>query len=162
MNFWKNSLVAIFLACASHSSQGEELPLSNGQTLYLPVYSHIWHGDRVVDGRYPLKSQVSALISIRNTSLKTPIRITSASYYATSGKLLKEYVRKSQTIAPMGTLELFVEKKDAAGGSGANFMIQWQSTTPTNPPLVEAIHADIKGHQTLTFTTRAQPVQPDK
>jgi hypothetical protein len=55
-----------------------------------------------------------------------------------------------------------VEKKEAAGGSGANFMIQWQSATPTNPPLVEAVHADIKGHQTLTFITTAKPVQPDK
>jgi hypothetical protein len=126
------------------------------------VYSHIWHGDRVVDGRYPLKSQVSALISIRNTSLKTPIKIISANYYATNGKLLKAYVREPRVIGPMGTLELFVEKKEAAGGSGANFMIQWQSATPTNPPLVEAVHADIKGHQTLTFITTAKPVQPDK
>lgn len=162
MNNWKTGLLAVFLASVALTSLAEELPLSSGQTLYLPVYSHIWHGDRVVDARYPLKSQVSALISIRNTSLKTPIKVISANYYATNGKLLKAYVRDPQVIGPMGTLELFVEKKEAAGGSGANFMIQWQSSTPTNPPLVEAIHADIKGHQTLTFTTKAQPVQPDK
>lgn len=161
MNTWKRTLLVVTL-WAALPAFAEETPLSSGQTLYLPVYSHIWHGDRVVDGRYPLRNQVSALISIRNTSLKTPIKVLTASYYSTDGKLLKEYVAAPRMIGRMGTLELFVEKKESAGGSGANFLIRWQSATPTNPPLVEAIHADIKGHQTLTFTTKAQPIQPEK
>jgi hypothetical protein len=136
--------------------------LSSGQSLYLPIYSHVWHGDRVVDGKYPLKTLVSSLVSIRNTSLKTPIKVTSARYYGTDGKLLKEYVAAPITVGPMGTYELFIEKKESAGGSGANFVIQWESAQPTNPPVVEALHADIKGHQTLTFVTTARPIQPDK
>ena len=140
----------------------DDAGLSRGQTLYLPVYSHIWHGDLVVDGRYPLKNQLSALISIRNTSFKTPIKITSARYYNTEGKLLKDYVSEARTIAPMATLEFFVEKKESAGGSGANFIIQWESSRPSNLPVVEALHADIKGHQTLTFVTVARPVNPEK
>jgi hypothetical protein len=140
---------------------GEEL--SSGQTLYLPVYSKIWHGDRIVDGQYPIDRLVSALISIRNTSLKTPIRITSARYYNTEGKLLKEYLTKPASVGPMGTLELFVERKEAEGGSGANFIIQWDSSTPTNAPMVEAVHADIRnGQQALTFITSAHPIQADK
>lgn len=136
--------------------------LTSGQTLYLPVYSHIWHGDRVVDGKYPLKNTVSALISIRNTSLKTPIKISSARYYSTQGKLIKEFLPKPAAVGAMGTLELFVERKESEGGSGANFIIEWDAATPTNAPLVEAVHADIKGHQTLTFVTSAHPIQADK
>lgn len=162
MNIWKKMLLATAFTGATASAWAEELPLSSGQTLYLPVYSHIWHGDLVVDNRYPLKNLVSVLISIRNTSLKTPIKVLAASYYGTDGKLLKEYVTTPRTVGPLGTMELFVEKKESAGGSGANFLIRWQSATPTNPPLVEAVHADIKGHQTLTFTTKAQPIQPEK
>lgn len=162
MNTWKKALLATALTWTALSVQAEESPLSSGQTLYLPVYSHIWHGDLVVDGRYPLKNQVSVLVSIRNTSIKTPIKILAASYYSTDGKLLKQYITAPRVVGPMGTLELFVEKKESIGGSGANFLIQWQSATPTNPPLVEAIHADIKGHLTLTFTTKAQPIQPEK
>ena len=138
----------------------DHLPLSGGQTLYLPIYSHIWHGDRVMQGKYPLKSQVSALVSIRNTSLKTPIRVVSARYFSTEGKLLKQFIASPVILAPMGTYELFVEKQEAEGGSGANFIIQWQADTATNPPVVEAVHADIKGHQTLTFVTTARAIDP--
>jgi hypothetical protein len=137
--------------------------LSSGQTLYLPIYSKIWHGDRVVQGTYPIDSLVSALISIRNTSLKTSIKIVSARYYSTEGKLLKEYLTKPESISPMGTLELFVERKESEGGSGANFIIQWEASTPTNPPIVEAIHADIRsGQQGIVFTTTARSIRGDK
>jgi len=137
--------------------------LSQGQILYLPIYSHIWHGNKIVDGKYPVKSQVSALVSIRNTSLKTPIRISTARYYSTDGKLLKEFLPKPVEIGAMGTLELFVERKESEGGSGANFIIQWDAASTTNPPVVEAIHADIKGGgPALTFVTTARPIRADK
>lgn len=153
-------IAALLLPVAGFAA--DEAPLSKGQALYLPIYSHIWHGNRVVEQRYPLKSLLSALVSIRNTSLKTPIRILSAKYYSTDGKLLKDYLSTPRTVAPMGTFELFVEKDESEGGSGANFLVQWEAATPTNPPLVQAVHADIKGHQTLTFTTTAIPVRLDQ
>ncbi|TNC99439.1 MAG: hypothetical protein FD121_304 [Gallionellaceae bacterium] len=137
--------------------------LSQGQTLYLPIYSHIWHGNKIVDGKYPIKSQVSALVSIRNTSLKTPIRITTARYYSTDGKQLKEFLAKPVEIGAMGTLELFVERKESEGGSGANFIIQWDAAVSTNPPVVEAVHADIKGGgPALTFITTARLIRADR
>lgn len=159
MNFRLPHFIATcILACAASLAAADEPALSTGQTLYLPVYSHLWHGD-LNPGRYPLKSQVSALISIRNTDLQNPIRLLSARYYDTNGKLLHEYQPSARIIPPMGTYELFVEKKEAAGGSGANFIIQWEATTPTNLPVVEAIHADIQGHRTLTFVTTARPIK---
>ncbi len=159
----KSMLALLLLALTEISPAMAEDVLSSGQALYLPVYSRIWHGDRVVEGKYPIDSLVSALISIRNTSFKTPIKVFSARYYNTDGKLLKEYLTKPAVINAMGTLELFVERKESEGGSGANFVIQWEATTPTNPPVVEAIHADIRsGQQALIFTTTAHPVQIDK
>lgn len=156
----RSSLLPLLLA-ASPAFADEALSL--GQTLYLPVYSKIWHGDLVVQGKYPIDSLLSALVSIRNTSLKTPIRVTSARYFSTEGKPLKEFISKPVTISAMGTFELFVERKESEGGSGANFIIQWDSATPTNPPMVEAVHADIRsGQQALIFTTSARPIQADK
>ncbi len=134
-----------------------------GQSLYLPVYSHIWYGDRTGRDNAPSMSLVSALISIRNTSLKTPIRVSSARYYSTEGKLLREYLLKPVLIGAMGTHELFVERKESEGGSGANFVIEWSAATATNPPVVEALHADIKsGNHALTFITSAHPILDDK
>ncbi len=159
----KRLLLLLVLACSGISSVMAAEELSAGQTLYLPVYSKIWHGDRVIEGQYPIDRLVSALISIRNTSLKTPIKIISARYYSTEGKLLKEYLPKPVVVNAMGTLELFVERKESEGGSGANFIIQWDAAAPTNPPLVEAVHADIRtGQQALVFITTARPIQADK
>jgi len=155
-------LVAYVLSLGMNTANAAE-ELSQGQTLYLPIYSHIWHGNKIVDGKYPVKSQVSALVSIRNTSLKTPIRITTARYYSTDGKLLKEFLPKPVEIGAMGTLELFVERKESEGGSGANFIIHWDAASTTNPPVVEAVHADIKGGgPALTFITTARPIKADR
>ena len=154
-------LTLLMLAFAGISAAMAD-ELSTGQTLYLPVYSKIWHGDRI-EGQHPVDRLVSALVSVRNTSLKTPIKIISARYYNTDGKLLKEYLDKPVVVNAMGTLELFVERKESDGGSGANFILQWDSAVPTNPPVVEAIHADIRtGQQAFVFITTAHPIQADK
>ncbi|MEQ1532095.1 MAG: DUF3124 domain-containing protein [Sideroxydans sp.] len=160
----KNKWLALILfGLLCNKPAQAEVELSLGQTLYLPIYSHIWHGDKIVDNKYPNKAQVSALVSIRNTSLKTPIRILSARYYSTDGKLLKEYQPQAAQVGAMGTLELFVERKESAGGSGANFIIQWEAATPTNPPVVEAIHADVRGGApALSFVTTARAINPEK
>lgn len=159
----KKLLAGLFLGLIGATPVLAEEGLAAGQTLYLPVYSYIWHGDRMGDDKSPPKTLVSALVSIRNTSLKTPIRVISARYYSTEGKLLNEYVPKPAVIGAMGTLELFVERKESQGGSGANFIIQWDAATETNPPVVEAVHADIRGgSHALTFITTAHPIRADK
>lgn len=153
-------LVLVFMGMTSGWAADE---LTSGQTLYLPVYSSLWHGDRMGADKSPARSLVSALVSIRNTSLKTPIQVVSARYYSTDGKLLNEYVPKPVVIGAMGTLELFVERKETEGGSGANFIIQWDAATATNPPVVEAVHADIRGGSFgMTFITAARPIRADK
>lgn len=147
----------LFLAAPAFA---DDAGLSKGQALYLPIYSHVWHGDLQKDG-YPLKILVSALVSIRNTDLKNPIRVLSARYFDTSGKQLKEYIAAAKIIPPMGTYELYVERKEFAGGSGANFVILWNAGAPVNLPVVEAIHADIQGNRTLSFITTARPIRTD-
>lgn len=157
--WWALWVFALLLA--SPVMAAEEL--TSGQALYLPVYSHIWYGDRRGSDNTPSMSLVSVLVSIRNTSLRTPIRVTSARYYSTEGKLLREYLVKPVLIGVMGTHELFVERKESDGGSGANFVIQWDSASATNSPVVEALHADIKsGNHALTFITTGHPIQADK
>lgn len=156
-------LIAMLVAFSAMPFAVAAEELSQGQTLYLPIYSHIWHGDKVGDDKHPVKTLVSALVSIRNTSLTTPIRVISARYYSTDGRLLREYLPKTAEVGVMGTLELFVERKEAEGGSGANFVIQWDAKVQTNPPVVEAVHADIKGGgPALSFITTARPIRADR
>jgi len=133
--------------------------LSSGQILYLPIYSHIYHGDQDRSGK-PSQTLMSAHISIRNTDPQAAVRILYARYYDTDGKLLKEFVRAPMVIPPLGTHELFVPRGDVSGGSGANFLIAWSAETPVNPPLVEALHADVHPARSLIFVTTARPTNP--
>jgi hypothetical protein len=100
-------------------------------------------------------------VSIRNTDPLKSIRITSAQYYDTDGKKLKEYVVSPKTIGPMGTHELFVPRSDDTGGSGANFVISWKSDTPANPPMVEGIHANLPAGRSIAFLSSARTL-PDE
>ena len=145
---------------ASQLVVAQEAPaLSAGQTLYLAIYSHLYHGDVHPKTGKPSETLVSTHVSIRNTDPTMPMKVTSARYYNTVGNLLREYQATPATIPPLGTLELYVPRSDSSGGSGANFLIAWSAEKPINPPIVEALHADIREARTLLFVTTARPIQ---
>jgi hypothetical protein len=146
--------IVVMAGLLSLAARAQEA-LSSGQSLYLPVYSHLYHGDLDRSGK-PSETLTSAHISIRNTDSSSSLKVSSARYYDTGGKLLKEYVPSPRSIPPLGTLELFVPHTDVTGGSGANFIIQWSAEGPINPPLVEALHADIRASRSVVFITTAR------
>lgn len=160
MRLLARQLLAAVLFClpAFAAAQGI-LPLAAGQSLYLPIYSHLYHGDVQPRTGKPSETLVSTHISIRNTDPTAAMTVVSARYYNTGGKLLREFLPKPQTIPPLGTHELYVPRSDSSGGSGANFIIDWVADKPINPPLVEALHADIREARTLLFITTARPIQ---
>ena len=71
---------------------------------------------------------------------------------------MSERVNNPVVIPPFGTLELFVELNDASGGSGANFVIKWEADQPINPPLVEALHANMDSGKAVIFMTQSVPI----
>ena len=132
---------------------------STGQTLYLPIYSHIWHGDTANAGERA-KTLLSVSVNIRNTDPARAIRVLSAQYYDTDGKKLRNYVTTPQVIGPLGTLELFGPRGDDSGGSGANFIITWKADAAVNPPMAEGVHANLPVGRTIAFISSAR-VLPD-
>lgn len=152
-------LVAI-LFLAGHAAAQAPVVRSTGQTLYLPIYSHVWHGDLDSRGE-PAKALVSVSVSIRNTDPVRAIRVTSAQYFDTDGKRLREYVSAPRLIQPMATFELFIPRSDDTGGSGANFVIAWRSDAPASPPIVEGFHANLPAGRSIAFTTSARPIPVD-
>lgn len=152
----KLTLLSLLSVCGYAAAQ-HPVSRSSGEMLYLPIYSHIWHGDVDSQGR-PAKTLVSISVSIRNTDPANAIEIKSALYYDTNGKKLKEYIQSPKTIAPMATQELFIPRSDDTGGSGANFVISWTSGAPVSPPIVEGIHANLPGGRSIVFTTSARPM----
>jgi hypothetical protein len=147
---------SLLAASAGALAQSGPVPLK-GQTLYLPVYSHVLHGEVDKNGR-PEKTVVSALISIRNADTRKTIRIVSATYYDTDGNKLREYVTSPRTIKPMGTYEIYIPRSDTAGGSGANFVFFWQADAPANPPVIQALHLNLPAGRAISFITTATPI----
>ena len=154
-------LTSLLLALSTGLALGQMPPgRALGQNLYLPIYSHIWHGDMTAKGERE-KTLVAVTVSIRNTDPVKSIRVLSAQYYDTDGKKLKEYVTSPKTIGPMGTHELFIPRSDDTGGSGANFVISWKSDTPASLPIVEGVHANLPVGRSIAFTSSARPM-PDE
>lgn len=128
--------------------------LSNGQHLYLPIYAFIQYGDFDRSGA-ARQLPVSALVSIHNTDLDKPLKVLVARYYSTEGKFLRNFLSAPRILKPIETLEFLVERRDEVGGSGANFVIQWESDVPVSPPLVQALHVEMQTNRAIVFTTEA-------
>ena len=151
-------LAAILFALSASHAFGQAAPgRALGQLLYLPIYSHVWHGEMDQKGQ-PMKTLVSVSVSIRNTDPVKSIRVTSALYFDTAGKKLREYLPAPLTIGPMATHEIFVPRSDDTGGSGANFVIAWKADTPASVPIVEGFHANLPVGRAIAFTTTARAI----
>ncbi len=159
---FRDLLTAILFTLAASAWAQESIALSTGQSLYLAIYSHLYHGDVHPKTGKPSETLVSTHVSIRNTDTTTPMKVTGARYYNTEGKLLREFLPRPQTIPALGTYELYVPRSDSSGGSGANFIIDWTAEKAINTPIVEALHADIREARTLLFVTTARPIQAPK
>jgi hypothetical protein len=154
-------LVALLaLVCGATVTHAQSPARSSGQSLYLPIYSHILHGETERNGQ-PAQTLMSVMVSVRNTDAARPIRVVSAQYYDTGGKRIKEYVSAPRSIAPLATLELYVPTSDDSGGSGANFVIAWQADGVVSAPLVEAVHANLAVGRSVVFITNARVIRSD-
>lgn len=143
-------LAALFLSTSAFAS--EPVATSKGQSVYVPVYSHIWHGNLDSKGK-PQTLQLSSMLSIRNTDPDTGMTVKSVRYYDTAGKMLREFLATPAKLGPMASTDVFVEHKDDTGGSGANFVVIWNSDRPISAPIIEVVNAYFFGPHSLAFTS---------
>ena len=147
------ALLLVFAASAAGAAG-----LSRGQTIYVPVYSHVAHGNLDSSGK-PWTLPLSVMLSIRNIDPASGLTVRAVRYYDTEGKLLREFYAEPKKLAPLQSTDVFVENKDMTGGSGANFLVVWDADSPVNPPIVEAVHAYFFGNQSVVFTTIGRVVE---
>jgi hypothetical protein len=148
-------LLCIFLISPLSLSATEKninIELSKGQILYVPAYSHIYSGNK----ERPFLLTVT--LSIRNIDPRHQIKIILVDYYETQGKLLKKQIDKPITLRPLDSLRYVIPEKDKSGGSGANFIVEWQSDKFVNPPLVESIMIGTQSQQGVSFTSRGKEI----
>jgi hypothetical protein len=156
--FFACLLLVLSLYCLSPllSCADEKNGLSEGQTVYVPAYSHIYMGNR----EKPFLLTVT--LSIRNIDPRHRITITTVDYYKTLGTRVEKKIEKPVILNPLESIRYIIPESDSTGGSGANFIVKWESDRPVNPPILESIMIGTQNQQGISFSSRGQVVLPTK
>ncbi len=150
----KNKLVIIFccvlwlgLSCSIVHAQspGEHSRASFGQIMYVPVYSHVYFGDR--EREYNL----SSTLLIRNVSRTDSIVVREVEYFNTQGELVRHYGDTPKTLSPLQSTWYIVRESDRAGGAGANFIVRWSANTRVLQPMIETVNIGTAFGQGISF-----------
>lgn len=130
----------------------ESLPVR--RLVYAPVYSHIYY-----EGGAPFSLETT--LSIRNVSVSESIYLRSVEYYDTAGKHVKSYLPHTITLSPLQTIEFLVERRDASGGSGANFLVAWGGPDDADAPLIETVMVGVAGAYGVCFSRTGVELSSD-
>jgi hypothetical protein len=85
---------------------------------YVPVYSTLYIGDREV------QAGLAVTLSLRNTSPDRELVVHRVGYYDTAGTLILRLADRPHVVPAMATAEFFIDRRDPAGGPGANYLVE--------------------------------------
>ncbi len=97
-------------------------------SVYVPLYSSLYVG-----GRRSLKN-LSATLSLRNTSADQALIVTSVTYFDGNGKAVVELLDVPHVLAPMATAEFYTDQSSTSGGPVATVIVGWGAETSAAPP----------------------------
>jgi hypothetical protein len=122
--------------------------VAKGRAVYVPAYAHIYTG-----AGEPML--LATTLSVRNTDPEHDLSIDRVRYFDGDGVVLREFAEEPRSLAPMQTESYRIEQQDAAGGSGANFVVEWSADETINRPIIEAV---MIGDAGVSFTSRGTPI----
>ncbi len=120
---------------------------------YLSVYSQIYSQTE------HRTHDLTATISMRNTSLEDTVYVLRAQYFDTHGNAIRAYFDKPIYLKPMETVEIVIDEIDKAGGTGANFIFDWETPQNCSEPLFEGVMISTSGQQGLSFSTQGKRIK---
>ena len=148
----------MLFACRNDKSEKASLPsqvyhyikidtaaLINKHSVYVPVYSHIYSetGESAIN--------LTAILSIRNTSYTDSFYVTDVIYYGSQGEVLRRYIDSPLLVKPMTSIEFVVERTESKGGAGANFVVKWGSFSAGSEHLIQTVMNEIS--RGISFVT---------
>lgn len=133
----------------------QDFKLSRGQTVYVSVYSNIFTAPKAVT------FHLDATLIIRNTDLKDSLVVTSADFFDTEGKLLKNYLSAPLTLRPLETKHFYIPGESEKGGLGANFVVRWRSQKLINVPIIECLMSGTRSNQGISFIVPGQVIREE-
>jgi hypothetical protein len=142
----------IYVAVVITAYAQQDIRTSKGQIVYVPIYSHIYYGDK--ETPYYL----AVTLSIRNIDQTNPLTITEVKYYDTNGRLIKKYLEKPIRLGANTSTHFTIKESDDKGGSGAHFIVTWRSDIQVNAPIIESIMIGTQNQRGISFTSRGQEI----
>jgi hypothetical protein len=151
----RHILLCLVLLTTAQSALAELLGKWLAQTVYVPIYSHIYADDRYKDTPFLL----TATLSIRNTDPAKSFTLKKVSYYDSKGSILQQYLEKPQIIEPLGSTRFIVPESETKGGSGAKFLVEWEADTPVIEPIIESVMIGTKMQQGISFISTGRVIK---
>jgi hypothetical protein len=93
-------------------------------------------------------------LSVRNIDHAATVTLTAVDYFNTQGTRVRRYLDAPVQLKPLATAEYYVEPLDDTGGSGANFLVQWNGPANAQPLLTESIMTGHAGSGYISFASR--------
>ena len=124
-----------------------------GTLVYVPIYSSTFH--QAGDWEFLL----TVTLSIHNIDLNQNIEVSAVSFFDTKGEPVGEFVSKPITIKPLATRQFVIPETDKMGGTGANFLVKWESEKEVVKPIIEALMISTSSGQGISFTTQGTVIQ---
>jgi hypothetical protein len=126
-----------------------------GQTVYVPVYSHIYADDRYREIPFLL----TATLSIRNSDSDRPLTLKSVIYYDSQGIILRKYLDNPITIGALGSTHYIVPESESKGGAGAKFLVEWEAESGVIEPIIESVMIGTKMQQGISFISTGRVIK---
>ena len=133
---------------------GPPPPAAREGTVYIPVYSTLYLGDRLV------QAGLVVTLGLHNVSPAHDLVVRRIDYHDTAGRLLRRLVDGPHAIPPMATAEFRIDRDDPSGGSGANCLVEWAAPAGGSEPRVEAVMVGRAGSLGISLVVRGVPVAP--
>ncbi|HTP12352.1 MAG TPA: DUF3124 domain-containing protein [Bacteroidota bacterium] len=148
------SLLLVFGAVSVATAFGTEPDaLTKGQTVYVSVYSNIFTAPRGIP------FSLEATLIIRNTDMTNSLKVTTADFYDTEGKIIKQFAGTAITLKPLETKHIYLPKEGVEGGLGANFIVRWTAERAINAPIVECLMIGARSAQGISFVSPGKVIQ---
>lgn len=103
--------------------------------------------------------ELAATLSIHNIDPERKIVLTKADYHDTAGALIEKYVEGPIVLNPLETKHLIIEKRNTAGGVGANFIVECQADAEVSGPNVEALMVNAAHNLGIAFTSTGKVIK---
>jgi hypothetical protein len=124
------------------------------QSIYVPLYSHIYADERFKDKPFAL----TATLFIRNTDPERTLVLDTVDYYDSHGKKLRSYIDKPVTVGPLASIRFIIPESNKEGGSGAKFLVHWRAEKPVTEPIVESVMIGTKMQQGISFISQGRVI----